>query len=121
MPFSSTLYPDKFVSINGPLNLQGIKDRTPPSYNGNLNKYAFNNPNSDTNYKVHEELADGSFRSLNQTVVAQYTHGQNQNHEDLNFTLRNRHTTPSQAEAWDLIAPEKQINYLQPRNRIRTG
>lgn len=119
MPFSSTLYPDKFVSIHGAPNLQSIKDRTPPSYNGNLNKYSGQNLNNDINYKVHEELPDGGFRTVNQTLVAQYTYGQSMNHKDIDFALRNRHSTPSQSEAWELLAPEKQINYPPQHRKVR--
>lgn len=118
MPFSSELYPDKFVSVGGNPNLHSIQNKTPPSYNGDLNKFAMQNPNSDSNYKVHEELPGGGYRTLNQTLVAQYTLAQSKNHEDLNFALRNRHTTPNHAEAWDLIAPEKQINYPNARRKV---
>lgn len=112
MPQTEDLYPGKFTDYSGKLDFAPLVG---PTYNGDLNQYAGNNPNTNTQFKVFQKGPNGEIMSQNKALINQDVYDLTQKNHDLAFYLRNFQQYPeTYEEKYDLIQPVNQINLQSP-------
>ena len=114
MPLTTDLRPGKFIPLAGANMMTPVRA---PKYNGTLNTYAPNNPNSTLRTKVFERDSNGHIRSQNDALIEQEYYDASKGQEDLQFALKNR-SMPSKSDVFELISDIQKVNYKRPKQGL---
>lgn len=120
MPLTAELYPGKNIFVDGKLV---IFDEPPKlSYNGELNKYAPCNPNSNNQFKVFGIGPSGKRMSQNQALINQDLYDASQTNKDLAFILNDLKTRRrTYADLYESVSPIQALNMRRPVSVIHQG
>ena len=113
MPLTEGGYPGKNISIAGHPIV--FPEKRKVSYNGSLNTFAPNNPNSNEQFKVFQKDSHGVPMSQNNVLRNQDIYDSTRVNRDLKFVLeQKRKNIPTYQDRYEQLAPQQQINLERP-------